>query len=70
MLRDYVGPLRDWAEAIAWGRPEPIPGWRIRWTIDSGRYTFSLIDLLDPCAFEVRAADPAAAGRPDPARQI
>lgn len=58
MLRDFVGPVRDWGQRITWGAPEPFAGWRIEWAYQNDRYVFSLVDTLDPCEHRVRPGAP------------
>lgn len=61
--RFYVGPRREVEDAIRWGAEEPLPGWRIEWSLQGPdtrrryRYAFRLIDALDPCAFSHSSDD-------------
>ena len=62
-LRFYVGPRRETGKAIRWGSEEPLPTWRIEWSLQGPdargryRYAFRLIDTRDPCGFSYSSDD-------------
>ena len=60
-LRGMTGPVGDLARRIAWGEPEPLPGWGISFIPFMGvppDVRFALTDLRDPCAFTYSSQDP------------
>jgi hypothetical protein len=67
--RFYVGPGRWAGTDIRWGAEEPVPTWRIEWSLQGPdargryRYAFRLIDALDPCAFSYSSDDLRPSGR-------
>ena len=62
-LRANSGPAGELARKIAWGTPEPLPGWGIAYVASRYDVRFSLTDLRDPCGFTYSSVDPNVTGR-------
>jgi hypothetical protein len=62
-LRAAPGPAGELARKIAWGAPEPLPGWGIAYVLSDFEVRFSLTDMRDPCGFTYSSRDPNVMGR-------
>ena len=55
--RGMAGRRGDLARKMAWGKDEPLPGWRIHYVAAQDGYAFSLADMRDPCQFTLATDD-------------
>ena len=57
-LQGGGGPGGALARKLAWGSPQPLPGWGIAYVATRTDVRFSLTDLRDPCGFTYTSMDP------------
>jgi hypothetical protein len=50
-MRTDGGTMGQLARKIAWGTPEPLPGWNMHFVADADAYAFRMRDVRDSCAF-------------------
>jgi hypothetical protein len=50
-MRTDGGTMGQLARRIAWGAPEPLPGWNMHFVAHDDAYAFRLRDVRDSCSF-------------------
>src|SRR5690606_150481 len=57
-LKQGSGAPAELARKMAWGTPEPLPGWRLTYVTTLVEVRFALTDERDPCGFTYSSTDP------------